>query len=319
MLVISVDLVTLDDLSAAALLESSSRIDSLSNAWERMNAEPPLAAPLASLPDPTKTAGIFAQFGTLCKRYIFYKQPGSLLSWISRLIVAAVLSLILGCIFWDIPASDPQLTYNDRLGYHHTVMGIAFWPIILFMIRDNQNDRKQAEKDIKLGLYGRTVYIFVQSILSVLPSLCIWLAYLLPAHSMAGLYSYTANSDAGIYLYMGKSFSRAIIYKINLIYVLPGFMMLYLIVIQTLALFSSHLISAHKIFASVFTILVMLIVNLSVGGYIVHPADTPDYIKWLIYVSPQKWLTPVLTKDEYSEETIASAGGLQLCRNKQVS
>lgn len=95
--------------------------------------------------------------------------------------------------------------------------------------------------------------------------------------------------------------------------------MLYLIVIQTLALFSSHLFSAHKIFASVFTVVLMLIVNLSVGGYAVHPSDVPDYIKWLIFVSPQKWLTPVLTKDEYSEETIASAGGLQLCRNKQVS
>lgn len=95
-------------------------------------------------------------------------------------------------------------------------------------------------------------------------------------------------------------------------------MMLYLMVIQTLALFSSHLISTYKIVASVFTIFVMIVVNLSVGGYIIHPSDTPDYIKWLIYASPQKWLTPVLTKDEYSEETIASAGGLQLCRNKQV-
>lgn len=95
--------------------------------------------------------------------------------------------------------------------------------------------------------------------------------------------------------------------------------MLYLIVIQTLALFSSHLLAAHKIFASVFTVALMLIINLSVGGYVVHPSDVPDYIKWLIYASPQKWLTPVLTRDEYSEETIASAGGLQLCRNKQVN
>jgi hypothetical protein len=28
---------------------------------------------------------------------------------------------------------------------------------------------------------------------------------------------------------------------------------------------------------------------------------------------------PVLTRDEYSDETLANAGGLQLCRNKQVS
>lgn len=96
-------------------------------------------------------------------------------------------------------------------------------------------------------------------------------------------------------------------------------MMLYLMVIQTLALFSSHLVSAHKIFASVLTVFVMMIVNLSVGGYVVHPGNTPDFIKWLAYASPQRWLTPLLTKDEYSEETIASAGGLQLCRNKQVN
>lgn len=195
------DLVTLDDLSAAALLESSARIESLANAWDRMNSEPPLAAPLASLPDPTKSAGFFGQLFTLINRYIFYKQPGSLLSWISRLILAAVLSLCLGGIFWDIPASDPLLVFNDRLGYHHTMMSIAFWPIILLFIRDIQNDRKCAEKDIHLQLYGRAVYIFVQSFLSVLPNICIWIAYLLPVHSMAGLY--TANNDTGIYIYLG--------------------------------------------------------------------------------------------------------------------
>lgn len=37
--------------------------------------------------------------------------------------------------------------------------------------------------------------------MSVLPSLCIWVAFLLPAHSMAGLYSY--KNDSGIYMYLG--------------------------------------------------------------------------------------------------------------------
>lgn len=201
-----VDLVTLDDLSAAALLESSARIESLANAWDRMNAEPPLAAPLATLPEPTKSAGFCGQISTLFKRYCLYKQPGSLLNWISRLIIAAVMSLALGGIFWDIPASDPLLSYNDRLGYHHTMMAIAFWPILLLTIRDIQNDRKCAEKDIHLELFGRSAYIFMQVLLGILPNLCIWLAYLLPAHSMAGLYVYnsSSNDDAGIYLYMGE-------------------------------------------------------------------------------------------------------------------
>jgi hypothetical protein len=198
----------LDDLSAAALLESSARIESLGNAWERMNNESPLAAPLASLPDPTNPSGVCGQIGTLFRRYVTFKQPGSLLSWISRLILAAVISLLMGCIFWDIPSTDPQLSYNDRLGYHHTMMGIALWPLLLLWIRDIHVDRNYAEKDMKLGLYSRTMYIIMQSILSVPPSLCIWLAFLLPAHSMAGLYSYTSNSDSGIYLYMGKRIKK---------------------------------------------------------------------------------------------------------------
>lgn len=163
-------MVTLDDLSAAALLESSARIESLANAWDRMNSESPLAAPLASLPDPTQSAGCFGQIGTLYKRYIIYKQPAALLSWISRLILAAVISLCVGGIFWDIPSTDPLLTYNDRLGYHHTLMGIALWPLLLLIIRDIQDDRRCAEKDIHLQMYGRAVYIFVQSLLSTFPS-----------------------------------------------------------------------------------------------------------------------------------------------------
>lgn len=84
------------------------------------------------------------------------------------------------------------------------MMMVALWPLLLLQIRDVQEDRRHAEKDLKLGLYGRFLYMIIQSTLSVMPSLCIWLAYLLPAHSMAGLYSYTTNNDTGIYLYMGK-------------------------------------------------------------------------------------------------------------------
>ncbi|XP_059619535.1 ATP-binding cassette sub-family G member 8 isoform X1 [Phlebotomus argentipes] len=291
------DLVTLDDLSAAAMLESSARIDSLASAWEQVNAELPISAPPAAMPNFTKRAGVFKQITTLCKRYIVYKQPGSLLSWISRLIAAAVLSLCIGTIFWDVPASDPQLTQNDRLGYHHCIMAVAFWPLLLLAIRDAHEDREHAEREISLRLYSRPLYIIVQSVLSVMPSLCIWLAYLLPAHSMAGLYSYTTSSDRGIYIYM-------------------GYMLLYLMAIQALALFGTHFFST-KTSAGVFTGFVMLAVS-SVGGYSIHSASIPSFWKWVELLSPERWLLPVLAEDEYSAETIANTAGLQLCRNKQV-
>lgn len=42
------------------------------------------------------------------------------------------------------------------------MMALAFWPLLLITIRDIFEDRKYAERDIKLGLYGRTIYIFIQ-------------------------------------------------------------------------------------------------------------------------------------------------------------
>ncbi|XP_033162111.1 ATP-binding cassette sub-family G member 8 isoform X2 [Drosophila mauritiana] len=291
------DLVTLDDLSAAAMLESSARIESLANAWDQINSEPPLAAPPASLPNFTMKAGFFGQISALIKRFAGYKQPGSLLTWISKLIAAAVLSLCIGCIFWDVPASDPQLSYHDRLGYHHCVMVLVYWPLVMLTIRDTQEDRRHAERDIRLGLYTRSLYIVVQSLLGLFPSLCIWLAYLLPAHSMAGLYTYSNSSDTGIYLYM-------------------GYMLLYLTLIQTLALFCAHLLPC-KVSASIVNGLISLAVA-SVGGYLVHPQNLAQFWSWLQFVSPERWLLPVLVQDEYSAETLSNSAGLQLCRNKQV-
>ncbi|XP_055904033.1 ATP-binding cassette sub-family G member 8 isoform X1 [Eupeodes corollae] len=291
------DLVTLDDLSAAAMLESSARIESLANSWDQINSEPPLAAPPASLPAFTRKAGFMGQVKALIKRFAAYKQPGSLLTWISKLIAAAVLSLCIGCIFWDVPASDPQLTYNDRFGYHHCIMAVAYWPLLMLTIRDAQDDRKHVERDIRLGMYSRELYITIQCFMGLFPSLCIWLAYLLPAHSMAGLYTYSTSSDTGIYLYM-------------------GFMLTYLTVIQTLAIFCAHLFPT-KMSATVLNVLLTLALT-AVGGYSIHSRNVSKMWHWLQLISPQKWLLPVLVADEYSPETLTNSAGLQLCRNKQV-
>lgn len=43
-------------------------------------------------------------------------------------------------------------------------MAIGFWPLILMHVKEIQMDRRFAEKDINLKLYGRTVYIVTQVI-----------------------------------------------------------------------------------------------------------------------------------------------------------
>lgn len=297
------DLVTLDDLSAAAMLESSARIESLANSWDQLTANDiPIGAPPATMPRYTKRAGFFQQIYSLGKRYIVYKQPNALLTWISKLICASVLSLLIGWIFWDVPSSDPQLSLNDRLGYHHCIMAVAFWPILMLTVRDIDLDRSYAEKEIALKLYSRTLYIIVQNVLTLLPSLCIWLAYLLPAYSMSGLYSYSkagtiSSSDTGIYEYI-------------------GFMLLYMTAMQTIGLFFTHLFASTTT-AIVWTGLLHLILTCA-GGYSVHVRDLATYWSWLATIAPERWLMPVLVADEYSPEAIASTAELQLCRNKQV-
>lgn len=48
------------------------------------------------------------------------------------------------------------------------MMVVAMWPLLLLTIRDIHVDRMYAERDMKLGLYGRSIYIFVQVALRVL-------------------------------------------------------------------------------------------------------------------------------------------------------
>lgn len=110
------DLVTLDDLSAAAMLESSARIESLAQAWNRLKPEPMIAAPISQMPNYIKRAGFWGQVGALIKKLTVYKQPYSLLTWITSLILSATISILIGCIFWDTAIADAQLGHNDRIG-----------------------------------------------------------------------------------------------------------------------------------------------------------------------------------------------------------
>lgn len=93
-------------------------------------------------------------------------------------------------------------------------------------------------------------------------------------------------------------------------------MLLYLMAIQTIVLFIAHLVPCG-ITATIVTTLALLLMA-SVGGYAVHVANVPEYLRWMELITPQKWLTPLLTESEYSAETLVSITSQQQCRNKQV-
>ncbi|KAK9709889.1 ABC transporter [Popillia japonica] len=197
------DLVTLDDLSAEAMLESSQRIEQLAEVFRQKRE--PLSDPglPTSLPLQIRKTNCIAQSFALFTKAMIYTQPKTFLNWLSLIILSVSLSLIMGALFWDIPTSDPQLNLNDRLGYHYSIMCIVIWPILLILtLMEVRRNRKTVERDISDDLYGRFTYIITKTIVNIFPSLFVWLIYLVPSYSMTGLYMQSTGNYKGFYIYL---------------------------------------------------------------------------------------------------------------------
>lgn len=137
----SVDLVTLDDLSAEAMLESSQRVEQLADLFRRRVEPLPDPGPPQPLPGKPRTAIVPIQvvaiilydlpnlyFIAICatvqplnwcflivyRRHMAYSQPRNILRWISRIFIAGILSIIIGSIFWNIPQTDSTFLNGDR-------------------------------------------------------------------------------------------------------------------------------------------------------------------------------------------------------------
>lgn len=97
-----------------------------------------------------------------------------------------------------------------------------------------------------------------------------------------------------------------------------GYMLLYLTVLQILAHFCAHLVNTDT--AAAIWLMIILFIWSSVGGYIIHIGELPWYM-WdaMEYLSPQRWLFPVLIASEFSPDTLANSASQTLCRSKQVT
>ncbi|KAF7272001.1 ATP-binding cassette sub-family G member 8 [Rhynchophorus ferrugineus] len=292
------DLVTLDDLSAEAMLESSQRIEQLGEIFRQK--QPPMSdpGPPAPLPSGVKSPNAIVQSFVLFTKAMIYTQPHTFISWLTLIIISASLSLILGAIFWDVPNTDPQLVLNDRLGYHYSVMCLTPWPLLLYLtLNEIRKNRKTVERDIKDGLYGRFTYIFIKTLTNIFPSLFIWLIFVIPSYSMCGLYMQSLNNYDGFYIYIGV-------------------MLLYLSCLQCVHLALIYLLPLSDT-ATVLGSFICTAFFLS-GGYVLHFRDMTPYVFWLRHVSPTSWLLPFVLNRELSQEALESSSGAPVCRNKQV-
>ncbi|XP_017770298.1 PREDICTED: ATP-binding cassette sub-family G member 8 isoform X2 [Nicrophorus vespilloides] len=292
------DLVTLDDLSAEAMLESSQRIEQLAELFRQKQQPMSDPGPPSTLPMTVKSSNSFKQSFVLFTKAMFYTQPNTFIKWLSLIIMSVSVSLIMGAIFWDVPNTDPQLNLNDRFGYHYATMSIVCWPILLALtLMEARSNRKTVERDISDGLYGRFTYILVKCIINLLPSLFVWLVYLVPSYSMCGLYMQSTTNYTGFYVYI-------------------GIMLLYLSCMQIVATAFIYLFP-FSTFSTILATLLTTAFFLSTG-YVIHFRDIAFYTKWLDYISPPTWLLPTLLAREYAQEAIASSSPTTLCRNKQV-
>ena len=157
----SVDLVTLDDLSAEAMLESSQRMDHLAELARCRLPALSDPGPPGALPPSIARANIFVQIYAILVKSLIYSQPWALTRLLQKIVISASLSIVLGAIFWDV-ASDGDLYLRDRIGFHYASLGVLFWPLSLVAIREVTESRPNVERDIRDGLYGRFVHIILE-------------------------------------------------------------------------------------------------------------------------------------------------------------
>lgn len=143
------------------MLESSQRIDHLAElARARL---PPLndPGPPGPLPPTIARPNVCLQMYGLLLKTLIYSQPWSLTTLLQKISVSASLSILLGAVFWDV-ANDAKLELKDRIGFYYSSLGILFWPLSLIAIYEIIRTRPNVEREVKNGLYGRFIYIFIQ-------------------------------------------------------------------------------------------------------------------------------------------------------------
>ncbi|XP_029044314.1 ATP-binding cassette sub-family G member 5 [Osmia bicornis bicornis] len=284
------DLVTLDDLSAEAMLESSQRIDHLAElARTRL---PPLCdpGPPGVLPPSISSPNIFTQIYALLLRTLIYSQPWTLTRLLRKIVISASLSILLGAIFWDV-AGDSNLHLRDRVGFHYASLGILFWPLTLMAICEVADCRPNVERDIKDGLYGRFIYIFMELLCGILSWCIVYLIYLAPGYAMSGLHLVPDENLTSLWNYLGIG-------------------LLYLILQHLICILFAHTCKWIYL-ASLFAGIVIGEMTLA-GGVTLHLENLPG---WYQKISPMQWSLSLLLPLLHQTDTMNK---LTNCKPKQI-
>ena len=153
----SVDLVTLDYLTSESAFESSTRIRTLGDIWVQKAPEPTSPHPPSMCSPKIVTPSFISQFLTLYLRFwtLFFNRPWPRLG---ELFIAAVFSLCLGWIFFDLPRGR-RSGIDDREGFVFSILCLLTFCLSIISQERIFEDRELVSHDLKLRLYSRIVYL----------------------------------------------------------------------------------------------------------------------------------------------------------------
>ncbi|XP_045119789.1 ATP-binding cassette sub-family G member 8-like isoform X1 [Portunus trituberculatus] len=269
------DLVTLDDLSAEARLESSQRVEMLAETFRRRQEALSDPGPPLPLPPKVRKENLCLQLLGLWIRAMIYQFPYNMMNWLAMTLVAGIMSVVVGAVYWDVRSSmqQHQDNVNNRANFHYVMATLALWPVLLMAISEVWRDKPAVARDVADGLYSKGIYILTKICYSFLAAGGTFLAYILPAYSMAGF-----PTAEEFYVYL-------------------GYMLLYLCAVRALAIAAACVFDSRHA-AAMTTGFILTVATLG-SGFTLHSMDISLWAWPTLWWSPVRWLLHEVERQEF--------------------
>ncbi|KAG8193191.1 hypothetical protein JTE90_005541 [Oedothorax gibbosus] len=271
------DLVTLDNLSAEAMLESSQRVENLVEICRRRQEPLSDPGPPGVPPALVKRAGVCTQVLTLWIRVLIYTFPFNVVQFCGEVFVSALMSVCIGAAFWNVRSGREQEHVHDRFGFYYVMVAVAIWPTLLYTVTSAWKEKTTVIRDTRERLYHKFTYAICKLTYSLVPAAAVGVAYAVPAYSMAGLQTTSRVRPFGIYI---------------------TYMIFYLLTLRMMALACAWACSTRHL-AAVWTGFIFTVLSLA-SGYTVHARDLSMLFTWLQWVSPVHWIYQLLVQNEFN-------------------
>jgi len=280
------DLVTLDDLSPEAMLESSQRVDHLCAVFHSRRDPLSDPGPPGIMPPKIRRANFLKQIFGLWMRAMIFKYPFNVINWVKLVLVSGIMSVCIGGVYagmrwryWDRAwLRDPsygQENVGDRLGFHHVMMCVGVWPMLLNMVTQVWRSKPPLTRDVDDRLYSKLVYGVTKAMYSLPGVVGEMVAYIVPAYLLAGIHYPDNDHLSTFYTYI-------------------GYMLLYLLCVCMLFTSMAYTLSSRHLTVGILGCVVTC--QALVSGYLIHADHLPVWVSWIRYGSPHFWMNhPILS------------------------